>query len=144
MIKTCENPTCKREFRAGGQKKRFCTPGCRNEYHLDRLRSKKFYNDGGKAIEQQVVELLEWKAKYIKAFHLSEPVEQLSLAIKKSQAVVVEYCEQNGLSWFTRIRKTLHTEGKKIEREPEEKTITRPPAVYCNQTKVFPYKIALL
>jgi 5-formyltetrahydrofolate cyclo-ligase len=146
MIKICENPCCKREFRTNGMKKRFCTQACRNEWHLDKLRNRREGKEE-KPISQQVPELLEWKARYIKTFHDIEPVEQIAMAIKKGQAVIVQYCEEHGLPWFTRLKQQPLpdvTRKRRSDEEPEKKPIQRPPAVYDNQTRTYPYYIALL
>jgi hypothetical protein len=137
MIRTCENPTCGKEVK-GPTNKRYCGKVCRmrvNYLQDNKRRSAKKAN--------AEVQLMEWKQRYIQNNHAVYCVEHIAYWIKKTVLVVKEYCNDNGLGYFSDPSFTpdsLKRPGRVAKTATElPKEYKRPEPEYTNRHPVYGY-----
>jgi hypothetical protein len=129
-LKTCQH--CNVEF-YGPDNRKFCSMGCRWDHNSLKTYQRRMR---GSAEPRQMP---EWKQQHIRIHHMIRTIEEMAAFIKKPVSEVKNFCETNGLKY----RSNPHVPIDKYK-PSGEKAFERPPAVYDNQTKTFPYYIALL
>jgi predicted nucleic acid-binding Zn ribbon protein len=135
MIKHCADTKCGKEFE-GRSNQRFCTNKCKERVNGNLANVRRAQRKSGVL---PCANMMPWKEVYIKQHHKSKTLEQLAIAIKKPVEVVRKFCADNGLICKpTPVLQTTRPQCASVE--PCE----RPPAVYSNQTREFPYYLARL